>query len=173
MKSNQVLEKLFESAPTLRETAAGEACARRVCKEHPGGMGGSILGEYPRIMSKTTKAALWGGGENATLSLLKTDVIDRRYVDKDHFTMEDLIEGAFSQENRDLNDMPLAGMTRPPLRRPGQAGRPLQPRPLVRGVPLPLSEAGRPDHCEGSQHGGRSPARGPSPAERRDRDRPL
>lgn len=115
MKSNQVLEKLFESAPTLKETAAGEVCARRVCKEHPGGMGGSILGEYPRIMSKTTKAALWGGGENATLSLLKTDVIDRRYVDKDHFTMEDLIEGAFSQENRDLNDMPLAGMTRPPF----------------------------------------------------------
>jgi hypothetical protein len=45
--------------------------------------------------------------------MLKTDVIDRRYIDKDHYTMADIIEGAYSEKNKDLNDMPMAGMTRP------------------------------------------------------------
>ncbi len=115
MKSNEILENLFKEAPPLKELAKEATFTRSICKEHPGGMGGAIMGAYPRLTSRTTKAALWGGPENLTLSLLKTDVIDRRYVDKDHFTMQDLIEAAYSDKNRDLNDMPLAGMTRPPF----------------------------------------------------------
>ncbi len=115
MKSNQILENMFKEAPSLKTLAKDAVFVRKICKEHPGGMGGSIMGEYPRLTSRTTKAALWGGGENLTLSLLKTDVIDRRYVDKDHFTMQDLIEGAYSDKNKELDDMPLAGMTRPPF----------------------------------------------------------
>lgn len=113
MSSNQIIDQVFKEAPSLKELAKEATFVRKIVKEHPGGMGGSIMGEYPRITSKTTKAAVWGGGENLTLSLLKTDVIDRRYVDKDHFDMQDLIDGAFSEANKDLNDMPLAGMTRP------------------------------------------------------------
>lgn len=115
IKSNHILDVIFSEAESLKNLAENAVFTRKICKEHPGGMGGPIMGEYPRITSKTTKAALWGGGENLTLSLLKTDVIDRRYVDKDHFTMQDLIEAAYSEKNKDLNDMPLAGMTRPPF----------------------------------------------------------
>ncbi|MBD5396129.1 MAG: hypothetical protein HDR71_18160 [Lachnospiraceae bacterium] len=114
-KSNQIIDCIFNEAESLKKLAKDAVFTRKICKEHPGGMGGPIMGDYPRITSKTTKAALWGGGENLTLSLLKTDVIDRRYVDKDHFTMKDLIEAAYSEKNKDLNDMPLAGMTRPPF----------------------------------------------------------
>ena len=113
MKSKQWLEKRFGAEKTLRELAKARTFTRRIHPYNPGGMGGPIMGNYPRIMTPSTKAALWGGPENLTLSLLKTDVIDRRYVDKDHFSLKDLTDGAFSENNRDLNDMPLAGMTRP------------------------------------------------------------
>ncbi|MDR3262212.1 MAG: hypothetical protein LBT78_10330, partial [Tannerella sp.] len=63
--------------------------------------------------SLTTRAAIWGAPDNITISMLKTDIIDRRYIDKDHHTMADIIEGAYSETNKDLNDMPMAGMTRP------------------------------------------------------------
>ena len=115
MKSKKFLEERFAQEPSLKELAQDASFPRKLCREHPGGMGGGILGPYPRLTSQTTKAALWGGPENLTLSLLKTDVIDRRYVDRDHFTMDDLIAGARSEANKDLNDMPLAGMTRPPF----------------------------------------------------------
>lgn len=113
--SKQYLEKLFEKEPTLREMAQEKTFTRAICPYNPGGMGGSIMGAYPRMMTPATKAALWGGPENLTLSLLKTDVIDRRYVDKDHFTLQDLEEASFSEKNKDFDDMPMAGMTRPPF----------------------------------------------------------
>ena len=109
------ISALFESEKTLKEIAKAKTFIRKICRYHPGGMGGSIMGEYPRIATPTMKAALWGDGGNLTLSLLKTDVVDRRYVDKDHFTMADLIEGACSDKNKEINDMPLSGMTRPPF----------------------------------------------------------
>lgn len=112
-RSKQRLDELFSRQTPLTEMAKTKTFTRTLSRTHPGGMGGSIMGEYPRITSPTTKGALWGGGGNLTLSLLKTDVIDRRYVDREHFSMQDLIEAAYSEENKDLNDMPLAGMTRP------------------------------------------------------------
>lgn len=99
----------------LQTLAKGMTFDTEICRTHPGGMGGSFMGPYTRLSTPAMKAALWGGMEELTWSLLKTDVIDRRYVDKDHFTMDDLIRGAFSEANRDLNDMPMAGMTRPPF----------------------------------------------------------
>lgn len=63
--------------------------------------------------SLTTRAGLWGEPDHITISMLKTDIIDRRYIDKDHYTMADILEGAYSEANKDLNDMPMAGMTRP------------------------------------------------------------
>jgi hypothetical protein len=63
--------------------------------------------------SLTTRAAIWGAADHITVSMLKTDIFDRRYIDKDHFTMADVIEGAYSEANKNLNDMPMAGMTRP------------------------------------------------------------
>jgi hypothetical protein len=63
--------------------------------------------------SLTTRAAIWGGADCITVSMLKTDIIDRRYIDRDRHTMDDVIEAAYSESNKDLNDMPMAGMTRP------------------------------------------------------------
>ncbi len=113
MNSKQRLTERFGREPALREIAKGRTFARQIHPHNPGGMGGPIMGSYPRMATPTTKAALWGRPENLTLSLLKTDVIDRRYVDKDHFSLKDLVEGAYSENNKDLNDMPMAGMTRP------------------------------------------------------------
>ncbi|EMS69177.1 glycosyl hydrolase family 95 catalytic domain-containing protein [Ruminiclostridium cellobioparum] len=113
--SKKYIDSLFSAEKTIKETAKAKTFRRELCRYNPGGMGGSIMGRYPRMATPAMKAALWGSGGNLTLSLLKTDVVDRRYVDKDHFTMADLIEGAFSEKNKDINDMPLAGMTRPPF----------------------------------------------------------
>ncbi len=99
----------------LQTMAKGMTFDTEICRTHPGGMGGSFMGPYTRLTTPAMKAALWGGMDELTLSLLKTDVIDRRYVDRDHFTMDDLIRGAFSEANKDLNDMPMVGMTRPPF----------------------------------------------------------
>jgi len=112
-RSKEKINQIFAKQPSLKEMSKTKTFTRTLCRTHPGGMGGPILGEYPRITTSSTKAALWGAGGNMTLSLLKTDVIDRRYVDRERFTMQDVIEGAYSEKNKDLNDMPLAGMTRP------------------------------------------------------------
>ena len=115
MRTMKNIDTIFEKEKTLKEMAKERTFSRTLCKYNPGGMGGPIMGEFPRITSKKMKAAVWGGADNITLSLLKTDVIDRRYIDRDHFTMDDLIEAAYSETNKDLNDMPMAGMTRPPF----------------------------------------------------------
>ena len=104
---------VFENRKTLKQLAHETTVDAEICRTHPGGMGGDILGRYARITSPAMKGALWGDMGHLTLSLLKTDVIDRRYVDQDHFTMQDLIDGAFSPANAELDDMPMAGMTRP------------------------------------------------------------
>ena len=101
--------------PCYRELSKTATFETEICRTHPGGMGGGPLGPYTRLTSPTMKAALWGGMDGLTLSFLKTDVIDRRYVDRDHFTLQDLEEGALSPANRDFFDMPMAGMTRPPF----------------------------------------------------------
>lgn len=111
--SQERIDEIFGREMTLKEMAKLKSFSRELCRTHPGGMGGNALGTYPRISTPTTKAAIWGGGNNITMSLLKTDVIDRRYVDREYFTMDDLMRGAYSEANKDLNDMPMAGMTRP------------------------------------------------------------
>ncbi|MCL2059805.1 MAG: hypothetical protein FWH01_12260 [Oscillospiraceae bacterium] len=111
--SKQRIDGAFSGAQTLKEMAKGKTFAREINRYNPGNAGSPLVSPNARISTPTTKAALWGGAHNLTLSLLKTDVIDRRYVDREHFTLDDLMEGAYSEKNKDLNDMPMAGMTRP------------------------------------------------------------
>jgi len=113
LTSKAYIDSVFSREATLKRIAETKSFTRELCRTHPGGMGGNALGTYPRITTPTTKGALWGGAHNLTLSLLKTDVIDRRYVDREHFTLQDLMEGAYSEANKNFNDMPMAGMTRP------------------------------------------------------------
>ena len=105
-RSQAVIDEIFEQEMTLKEMAKTKSSSQRSLTRTYPGRGTSIS-------TPTTKAALWGGGHEITMSLLKTDVIDRRYIDREHVTMDDVMKGAYSEANRNLNDMPMAGMTRP------------------------------------------------------------
>src|SRR5262249_57017448 len=58
------------------------------------------------------RAALWGPGQRVTLSLLKTDVWDRRYGTAPTLTIDTIRAGAASPANAGLDDMP-PGQRRP------------------------------------------------------------
>lgn len=102
--SQKVLSQKFASEKPLKEIALGKTDSYTLNEYRP---------DRTTASSLTTRSAIWGPSDNLTISMLKTDIIDRRYVDKDHYTMQDVIEGAYSEANKDLNDMPMAGMTRP------------------------------------------------------------
>lgn len=103
-RSEAWLKEVFGREKSLQEIAAGQQTSYRLDPHRPAVTSASSL---------TTRAGFWGPPDRITLSLLKTDVIDRRYIDKDHYTMADMLEGAYSEANKDLDDMPMAGMTRP------------------------------------------------------------
>ena len=103
--SQKYIDALFAKEKTLKEIAGESAVSRKLNPLYPS--------NTMTVSSQTTKAGLWGDAENITISMLKTDIIDRRYIDKDRQTMDDLIEAAYSEANKNLNDMPMAGMTRP------------------------------------------------------------
>ena len=69
-------------------------------------MGGS------RIHTPKMTAALWGKPERLTLSLVKTDVFDRRIVARKPWTVDQVVKGAFSEANRDFCDLPYSGPVR-------------------------------------------------------------
>ena len=106
VKSQAIIDEIFAQEMTIKELSKTKTSQlRTLTRTYPGGA--------PRISTPTTKATIWGGGHEITMSLLKTDVIDRRYIDREHFTLDDLMRGAYSEANKNLNDMPMAGMTRP------------------------------------------------------------
>ena len=103
--SKEYIDAVFAKEKTLKEMAK-TTTAKSIL--HPLQPSRSM-----NTSSLTTRSALWGSADNITISMIKTDVFDRRYIDKDHYTMASVIEGAYSETNKDLNDMPMAGMTRP------------------------------------------------------------
>jgi hypothetical protein len=102
--SKEYLDAVFAKEKSLKEIAKTKTIKNTLHPLRPAVTSSSSL---------TTRAGLWGSPDNITISMLKTDIIDRRYIDKDHYTMQDIMEGAYAETNKDLNDMPLAGMTRP------------------------------------------------------------
>ena len=103
--SKQQLDALFSAEKTWKEMARTATNTSPLNDLYPG--------RTMTTSSLTTRAAIWGGADNVTVSMIKTDIFDRRYIDRDHFSMADVIEGAYSEANKGLNDMPMAGMTRP------------------------------------------------------------
>ena len=74
-----------------------------------------VIPEYPggtRIHTPMMQGTIWGCSNQTTLSLLKTDVIDRRIIARKPRTLEQIVKGAFSEANRDLDDMPHHGLVR-------------------------------------------------------------
>ena len=112
-QSQAVIDGIFAQEMTLKEFAKAKSYSRELIRTYPGGIVFEGLAASPRITSPTTRAAIWGGGHEITMSLLKTDVIDRRYIDREHVSMDDVMRGAYSDANKDLNDMPMSGSNRP------------------------------------------------------------
>ena len=91
--SQAYIDALFKQEKTLKELAATKSSPpKSLTRTYPG--------RGTSISTPTTKAALWGGGHEITMSLLKTDVIDRRYIDREHVTMDDVMAGAYSEANK-------------------------------------------------------------------------
>lgn len=112
-KSEQLLKQRFEKEPTYREIAAKSSFVRPVPATYPGGVFDRPMGSSCRIFTPEMKGSLWGQPDCLTLSMLKTDVYDRRYFRRKPVTLEELMEGAFSPANKDFDDMPHRGLTRP------------------------------------------------------------
>jgi len=111
-KSQAIIDGIFAQEMTLKELAKTKSSPpQRLIRTNSGGRGGYIVNAS--ISTPTTKAVIWGGGHEITMSLLKTDVFDRRYVDREHFTMDEMMRGAYMEVNKDVFPMPMSGTTRP------------------------------------------------------------
>ena len=99
-KSQAVIDGIFAQEMTLKELAKTKSTPRRLTRSLSGGGARSAS-----ISTPTTKAAIWGGANEITMSLLKTDVFDRRYIDREHFTMDKMLRGAYAEVNKDVDLM--------------------------------------------------------------------
>jgi len=113
VNSKKVLEDILKKETPLKDLAAESSFERKVPATYPGGVFDRPMGKYARIYTPTMKASIWGKPQHITLSMLKTDVFDRRYFRTKPFTLEQVVKGAFSDANKDYDDMPYSGLQRP------------------------------------------------------------
>jgi hypothetical protein len=76
--SKDILDVTFSKEKTLKEMAKDASFTRQVTPTYPGGVLDRPMGKSPRMYTPTMKGSVWGEPEHVTLSLLKTDVFDRR-----------------------------------------------------------------------------------------------
>jgi hypothetical protein len=100
--SETLLRRNFEKETALK-TLAEKAERVLYMPQFPGGT---------RIFTPKMQGTVWGEPDQMTLSLLKTDVIDRRIVARKPFTVDEIVKGAFSDANKDFDDMPHSGSIR-------------------------------------------------------------
>ena len=114
MKTNSydTLKTVFQSLTSLKELACNASYSRKVPPVTAGALFDPPMGESPRIFTPKMKGCIWGKSENLTISLLKTDVFDRRYIRREPYTMDKVIRGAYSEANRNFDDMPHLGKVR-------------------------------------------------------------
>ena len=96
------IDGLFQGETPLK-TIAATVERELVLPGYPGGT---------RLHTPDMQGTIWGRAGQATLSLLKTDVIDRRIIARKPRTLAQIVKGAFSEANRDLDDMPHHGLVR-------------------------------------------------------------
>jgi len=107
--SKKYIDAVFNKEKNLKEMA--ETAINKVVL-NPLQPGSNFTAPSMYTSSLTTRSSLWGKPDNITISMLKTDIFDRRYIDRNRTTMADIIEGAYAETNKDINDMPMSGMTR-------------------------------------------------------------
>ncbi|WP_079914002.1 glycoside hydrolase family 95-like protein [Paenibacillus sp. 32352] len=86
------------------------------------------------------KAALWGPPEQITLSMIKSDVFDRRIADPPVLTLKELREGAYSQANEGFLDIQPSGNTRPKYGSLDPRGGRREPYAAFRAYPFPCQK---------------------------------
>ena len=143
MKENSVsrLHALFAGRPGLAEMAAGQTFARQVIETYPGVTFDRPMGRSPRIYTPAMKGSLWGSPDRLTLSLLKTDVFDRRYFRTKPVTVEEVMAGAYSEKNKDFDDMPRVGLTRPKYGTLLESGGRIDKQAWSENYPFPCQKA--------------------------------
>lgn len=113
LNSQKVLADIFKKETTYKDMAAKETFIRKVNPTYPGDVFERPMGKSSRIYTPKMKGSIWGEAEHITLSMLKTDIYDRRYFRRKPITLDEVMKGAFSEANKDYDDMPLTGLTRP------------------------------------------------------------
>ena len=97
------IDRVFKAEPPLRKLAESESRPLYIPETFPGGT---------RLFAPRMQGTIWGRPDEITLSLLKTDVFDRRFVARKPFTVDEIVKGAFSEANKDFDDMPRTGLVR-------------------------------------------------------------
>ena len=111
--SQKIIQDIFKNQQSLKDMAANATFVRKVPSTYPGGVFDRPMGQSVRIYTPEMKGSVWGQPKQMTLSLLKTDVYDRRYFRRKPITVEEVMKGAFSEANKNFDDMPHVGVTRP------------------------------------------------------------
>jgi hypothetical protein len=112
-ESKKVLDELFAKQPLLKELVKNKTFSRPVNPGYPGTTFDRPMGKSPRMYTPALKGVVWGETQNITLSMLKTDIFDRRYFRTHPVTLKEVMEGAYSEANKNYDDMPRIGLTRP------------------------------------------------------------
>jgi hypothetical protein len=111
--SKPSMNDIFSKYHSLKEIANGKTFSRPVNSGYPGTTFDRPMGRSPRMYSPALKGAIWGPPENITMSMLKTDIFDRRYFRTTPVTLDEVMAGAYSEANKTYDDMPRIGLTRP------------------------------------------------------------
>lgn len=112
ISSWDVLERIRNEHSKLSELARGRVRKLPLLADYPAP---PLAGEIPdgaRIYTPSMQGAVWGRSDQLTLSLLKTDVFDRRFVARKPMTLDEIVQGAYSEANRDFDDLPHSGKVR-------------------------------------------------------------
>jgi hypothetical protein len=109
--SSQIMTQVFQSEIPLKKLAEQSLIKSTVLRNGPGSCF-EELGTSPKIFTPKMKGAIWSKPHQITLSLLKTDVFDRRTAARYPTTLDQIVKGAFSEANKDVNDMPNAALVR-------------------------------------------------------------
>ncbi|MGA2977226.1 MAG: glycoside hydrolase family 95-like protein [Spirochaetia bacterium] len=111
-RSQESLQGFHQTQTSLKVLAQNASFSRKVNPVSTGGLHDCPMGESVRIFAPKMKGCIWGKCENLTMSLLKTDVFDRRFIRPEPYPMEKVVRGAYSEANKNFDDMPYWGKVR-------------------------------------------------------------
>lgn len=124
----------------LREMAKRVQLNKRMHPSCPHPQAVWSKGSISTLSNPSIKASLWGPPEQITLSMIKTDVFDRRIANPPLLTLREIREGAYSEENEGFLDVRTSGNTRPPYGVLDPRGGRREPYSAFRAYPFPCQK---------------------------------